>query len=73
MDDGKYVLMATLDLSSAVGVVKVELLIKRIKKLGLPGDMISLISKWLSIRYFRVGLEIGDFDMHCIRVGTVQG
>ena len=33
------------------------LLIKRIKKVGLPDEMISLIREWLSTRYFYVGLE----------------
>ena len=65
--------MATLDLSSAFDVVNVELLLKRLKKVGLPQDMISLISEWLSTRYFYVGLEMGNSDVHCTRVGTVQG
>ena len=73
LDDSEYALMATLDLSSTFDVVNVDLLLKRIKKLGLPDDMISLISKWLSIRYFYVGLEIGNSNVNCTRVGTVQG
>ena len=43
LDGGKYALMATLDLSAAFDVVNVELLIKRLVKLGLPNDMTTLI------------------------------
>ena len=73
LNGDEYALMATLDLSSAFDVVDVELLIKRISILGLPNDMISLIGEWLRTRYFYVGLEIGNSDIHCTGVGTVQG
>jgi hypothetical protein len=73
LDEDEYALMATLDLSSAFDVVNVELLLKRIKILGLPDDMITLISEWLSTRYSYVGLDIGNSIVHCTRVGTVQG
>ena len=52
LDGYEYVQMALLDLSSAFDVVNVELLIKGLKILGLQSDMVSLISKWITPRYF---------------------
>ena len=73
LDGGEYALMATLDLSSAFDVVDVELLIRRIRIVGLPNDMVSLISEWLTTRYFYVGLDVGNSYIHRTGVGTVQG
>ena len=70
---GEYALMATLNLNSAFDVVNEELLNKRLRILGLPSDMMSLISEWLKTRYFYVGLYIENSYIHCTRVGTAQG
>ena len=73
LDGDDYALMSTLDLSSAFDVVNVELLLRRLKILGLPGDIISLISEWLTNRYFYVGIDgENSYIRHC-GVGTVQG
>ena len=73
LDGDEYALMATLDLSSAFDVVNVELLLKRLKIMGLPCDMISLISEWLTTRYFYVSLDGENSCIHQCGVGTVQG
>ena len=46
--------LAGIDLSAAFDVVDVELLIKRLKILGLPNDVIQLIKCWLKERFFYV-------------------
>ena len=57
LDDDEYVAMAGLDLSAAFDVVNVPLLIKRLKIIGLPGDVIGLIEIWLKERYFYVEID----------------
>ena len=73
VDDDMYALMASLDLSSAFDVVNVELLMKRLRIIGLPDDMIELISNWLTTRYFYVSIEGSNSFVHTTGVGTVQG
>ena len=73
LDGDNYALMATLDLSSAFDVVNVELLLKRLKIMGLPSDIILLVSEWLTTRYFYISLEGGNSCIHSSGVGTVQG
>ena len=58
LDEDCYVALASIDLSAAFDVVDVGLLIKRLRVLGLPNDVITLIEIWLRERYFYVG--IGD-------------
>ena len=72
-DNNNYVLMASLDLSSAFDLVNFKLLLKRLKILGMPMDLIGLIEVWLTDRKFYV--EIGGI---CSRIydsndGTIQG
>ena len=51
--------MASLDLSMAFDLVNTELLVKRLKIMGMPSDLIKLIREWLSNRsyYVQVGEE----------------
>ena len=39
LDDGEFVAMASLDISSAFDVVDVPLLLKRLRIIGLPNDL----------------------------------
>ena len=73
IDNDNFALMASLDLSSAFDVVNVELLLKRLKIIGIPGDIVSLISVWLENRYFFVTVGDNSSDVHRSNVGTVQG
>ena len=68
-----YALMASLDLSAAFDVVNVELLLKRLNIIGLPSDVIDLVSVWLTNRYFYVSLDGSNSNVHECNVGTVQG
>ena len=54
-------------------VVNVDLLLKRLKIIGIPGDIVSLISVWLENRYFFVTVGDDSSDVHSSNVGTVQG
>ena len=48
-DDDNIAIMASLDLSSAFDMVNVDLLLKRMKLMGLPDDLVSLIEIWQKI------------------------
>ena len=73
VDGDMSVLMASLDLSSAFDVVNVGLLLKRIEIIGLPPDVIELISIWLTERFFYVSVGGINSYVHRSGVGTVQG
>ena len=65
--------MSSLDLSAAFDVVNVELLLQRLRKMGLPKDITNLLETWLLGRQYYV--EVRD---HCSQYyesscGTVQG
>ena len=51
--------MASLDLSMAFDMVNTELLIKRLKIMGMPVDLIALIKEWLG------GITTLKWIMHC--------
>ena len=53
-----YVVMASLDLSMAFDMVNIELLVKRLRIMGMPNDLIKLIREWLVGRTFYV--QVGD-------------
>ena len=52
LDNDGYTLMSSLDLSSAFEDMNAGLLIKRLKIIGLPDEIISLVNQWLTSRYF---------------------
>ena len=60
-DDNCYVIMASLDLSMAFDLVNTELLIRRLKIMGLPDDLTSLIREWLVDRSFFVQINMLKF------------
>ena len=73
LDKNNYALMASIDLSAAFDVVNINLLIKRLKIIGIPTDVIELIEIWLKNRLFYV-----DIDGNCSYIkssdsGTIQG
>ena len=49
--------MASLDLSTAFNVVNIQLLLKILKILGLPEDIITLIKIWLDNKMFYVDVK----------------
>ena len=72
-DDDCFVLMASLDLSAVFDLVNVELLITRLKVMGLPLDLTKLIKEWLTDRKSYV--QVGDFCLALfdLDTGTIQG
>jgi hypothetical protein len=65
--------MASLDLSAAFDVVNINLLIERIKILGLPGDVVDLIEVWLRDRSFYISIDGNNSMQRDLASGTVQG
>ena len=73
LDDEEYVIVASLDLSSAFDLVNINLLIERLSKIGLPCDVIRLISSWLRERSFYVSIDGENSVLYDLLLGTVQG
>ena len=73
LDDNNFALISSVDLSAAFDVVNVKLLLKRLKIVGLPDDLIELVNKWLTTRYFYVSIDGNSSYIHTSRVGTIQG
>ena len=73
LDEDKYVLVASLDLSSAFDVVDINLLILRLKRIGLPEDVVQLISEWLKDRFYFVSIDGENSILYDLLLGTVQG
>ena len=73
LDEDNYVAMARLDLSAAFDVVNILLLLKRLRILGLPGDVVDLVEIWLKNRLFCV--QVSDLNSNFIEInsGTIQG
>ena len=73
LDEDKLVLLASLDLSAAFDVVNIELLIKRLKIIGLPIDVVELIRIWLKDRMYYVSIDGVNSKLYDLLLGTVQG
>ena len=73
LDQNKYALMSSIDLSAAFDVVNIKLLLKRLKIIGLPNDIIELIKVWLCNRLFYVDLDGECSYIRTSDSGTIQG
>jgi hypothetical protein len=73
MDEDKFVVMSSLDLSAAFDLVNLDLLLKRLKKMGLPNDLTSLLEVWLRNRFFYVEANGHNSMVLNSDIGTVQG
>jgi hypothetical protein len=73
MDEDKFVVAASLDLSVAFDVVNRNLLFQRIKIMGIPDDMTELLEDWLSKRQSYVEVRGKTSYMNNSDSGTVQG
>ena len=65
--------MASLDLSAAFDMVNTDLLLKRLKIVGNPEDVVSLIKIWLTDRSFYVCINGKNSMLVELICGTVQG
>jgi hypothetical protein len=70
MDQDQYVVLASLDLSAAFDVVNVNLLLVRLRKIGLPTDVISLLESWLKDRQCYVKVRNSCSQYFDSRVNT---
>ena len=73
VDLNEYVMMASLDLSAAFDIVDLKLLVKRLKIIGLPKDVVDLIEVWLSDRSYFVSLNGRNSRLIDLSHGTIQG
>jgi retron-type reverse transcriptase len=73
LDEDNFVLLASFDLSAAFDIVNKNLLLKRLKVIGLPGDVIDLIGVWLRERSFYVSFDGSNSILFDLLLGTVQG
>ena len=73
LDNDQFVLLASLDLSAAFDLVNVDLLMKRLKIVGLPEDITDLIEIWLRDRSFYVSIDGSNSILFDLLLGTVQG
>ena len=65
--------MASIDLSAAFDIVNVDLLIKRLRIIGLPKDVVDLIKVWLKERYFYVSVHGVESMVMISWTGIIQG
>jgi exonuclease III len=73
MDMDEYVAVASLDLSAAFDVVNVNLLIERLNTMGMPGDLVRVLSSWLTDRAAYVEVDGECSEYYLVQEGTVQG
>jgi hypothetical protein len=66
-------MVSSLDLSSAFDIVNIDLLIKRLRIIGLPPDVIELIEVWLNNMSFYVSIDNSNSAFFDLLLGTVQG
>jgi hypothetical protein len=72
LDSDEYVLVARIDLSSAFDIVNIRLLLIRLKRIGLPTDVIELIKLWLETRSYYVKIDGVNSILFDLQLGTVQ-
>jgi hypothetical protein len=65
--------MSSLDLSAAFDLVNLNLLFKRLNKMGLPKGVISLLEVWLLNRFFYVEANGNNSKVQNSDIGTVHG
>jgi hypothetical protein len=73
MDMDSYVAMSSLDLSAAFDLVNLDLLMKRLKIMGIPDDLLQLLEVWLRQRSFYVEANGQNSTILENDVGTIQG
>ena len=73
LDNDEFALIASLDLSAAFDVVNIHLLVKRLKVIGLPNDIVKLIKTWLTDRMYYVSIDGENSIIYDLLLGTVQG
>jgi hypothetical protein len=57
INESKFCLVSSLDLSSAFDVVNIDLLVKKLKIVRLPKNLFELISVWLRDRSLYMSVD----------------
>ena len=65
-------IISSLDLSAAFDLVDLDLLLTRLKIMGIPNDILSLLNIWLRNRYFYVQATNDNSRIYDIDIGTAQ-
>jgi hypothetical protein len=65
--------LASIDLTAAFDLVDTRLLVKHLKIIGLPSDIIRLIELWLTLRSFYVSIDSINSLVIDLGGGTIQG
>jgi ribonuclease P/MRP protein subunit RPP40 len=73
MDRGDYAAVASLDLSAAFDVINVSELLRRLITMGIPQDIVGLLSNWLQNRIAYVEINSCCSEFFDVKAGTVQG
>ena len=73
MDGNNFVAMASLDLSAAFDLVDLDELVDRLRVMGLPKDILTLLEIWLRGRFYYVFANGINSVVKESNVGTVQG
>jgi hypothetical protein len=71
IDDEECVIVASVDLSLVFDLVNVNLLIKRLKIIGLVCNLIQLITAWLTNRLCYVSIDGSNSIFFDLLLGTV--
>jgi hypothetical protein len=66
-------LVFSLDLSSAFGIVNIKLVLNRLKIVGLPSDEVDLVEIWLNNIIYFVGVAANNSILCDLLPGTVKG
>ena len=69
LEDDCHAIMASLDLSAAFDTVNIDLLLKRMRTIGLPDDLVGLVEVWLKDRCFYVSIDGNNsllYDLHVV-------
>jgi hypothetical protein len=73
MDTDCYVAMSSLDLTAAFDLVNLDLLLKRMRIMGIPEDLLQLLEIWLRQRSFYVEASGKNSTILESDVGTILG
>ncbi len=73
MDEDKYAVTSSLDLSAAFDLVNLDLLLKRLKIMAIPRDLVKLLEIWLKDRFFDREANGENSMISNNDIGTIQG
>ena len=57
LEEDCHLLMASINLTAVFDMVNIDLLLKRMKIIGLPPDLLGLVSVWVKERSFYISID----------------